>query len=164
MPTRSTNPRQNATPCPDCGVSLTRPNPAKLPNYPTDGAPTKPTPYLRILALAAETGIDVFDFPNAIPKELGAAITLSLDDNDKLRATVGLDPHLDEDPRTDLLAFAIALFSAEPKRIANTPNAALGISKTRLTPAKHGPGHLAWHVLHSCSRDVPSATFASTLI
>nr|WP_157527205.1 hypothetical protein [Kibdelosporangium sp. MJ126-NF4]CEL13517.1 hypothetical protein [Kibdelosporangium sp. MJ126-NF4]CTQ99202.1 hypothetical protein [Kibdelosporangium sp. MJ126-NF4] len=159
MPTRRTNSRQKATPCPDCGVPLTRPTPANLPNYPADGALTKPTPYLRVVALAAAANIDVFDFPHDIPEELGAAITLALDDNDKLCATVGLDRRLDEDLRTDLLAFAIALYTAEPKRIATTPNAALGITQTRLQPAKHGPGHLAWHMLYSCERVVPSATF-----
>ncbi|MBE1461366.1 hypothetical protein [Kibdelosporangium phytohabitans] len=161
MPTRRTNPRQNTTPCPDCGVPLTRPNPADLPNYPIDGALTKPTPYLRVLALAPAANIDVFDFSHPIPDELGAAITLALDDNDQLRATIGLDPHLNEDLRTDLLAFAIALYTAEPERIDNTPNAALGIPKTRVRAARRGAGHLAYHIAFSCGRKTSSATFDS---
>jgi hypothetical protein len=148
-----------APPCPDCGVALTDPSVQHQPDYPTDGPLRQPTPYLRLAATAEQAGAHIFDLPNDIHPELAAAIALRFDDNDHIHAIISLATDLDEDLRTDVLAYALALYIADPLHIANQPDAILTISRTRLPPTTHGPGHLAWHLLHSCGRNATTATF-----
>ncbi|WP_125726786.1 hypothetical protein [Kibdelosporangium aridum] len=127
--------------------------------YPKDGPLTKSTPLQRVLALADTTNVDVFDLTDGTPADVSALATLS-QDNDNLAATIGLAPDLTDDLRTDVIAFAIALIVAMPQTITSTPKGAIAISRTRLDPATDGPGHLARHMLYTCGRTTPSATFA----
>ncbi|WP_173142001.1 hypothetical protein [Kibdelosporangium persicum] len=128
-------------------------------SYPKNGPLTKTTPLQRVLALAETANVDVFDLANGAPTEVSALVTVSQDPDD-LAATVGLAPDLTEDLRTDVIAFVIALVVGTPQTITNTPQATVAISRTPLEPAADGPGHLARHMLYTCGRTTPSATFA----
>lgn len=155
MPAHHADTRQ----CPDCGHPLSRPAVTDLIGYPENGPLTKPTPLLRVLALAEQANVDVFDIAQA-SEQLAAAVTVGQSKDGRLTATLGLISGLAEDLRTDVVAFALALFASDPHAITNTPQATIAISRTRLEPAKDGPGHLARHMLYACGRTTPSATFA----
>ena len=163
MPTNRETVHAAFSPCPDCGVALTDPSVQHQPDYPADGPLRQPTPYLRLAATAEQTGAHIFDLPNDIHPELAAAIALRFDDKDQIHAIISLATDLDEDLRTDVLAYALALYIADPHHIANQPDAILTISRTRLPPTTHGPGHLAWHLLHSCGRNTLSAMFKTAI-
>jgi hypothetical protein len=159
MPTNRETFNAAAPPCPDCGVPLTDPSAQHQPDYPANGPLRQPTPYLRLAATAEQADAHIFDLPNDIHPELAAAIALRFDDNNHIHAIISLATDLEDDLRTDVLAYALALYIADPTHIANQPDAILTISRTRLPPTTHGPGHLAWHLLHSCGRNATTATF-----
>jgi hypothetical protein len=159
MPTNRETVNAAFPPCPDCGVALTDPSVQNQPDYPKDGPLRQPTPYLRLAATAEQAGAHIFDLPTDIHPELVAAIALRFDADNQIQAIISLATDIDENLRTDVLAYALALYTADPLHIANQPDAILTISRTRLPPTTHGPGHLAWHLLHSHGRQIQSATF-----
>ncbi|MFC0105602.1 hypothetical protein [Kibdelosporangium aridum] len=162
MPTNDTESRYNAELCPDCELPLVRPSVPNLVGYPKDGPLTKATPLQRVLALAETANVDVFDLADVTPTYVSALVTID-QCNDNLATTISLTPDLTEDLKTDVIAFALAVVGT-PHTITNTPNSAVAISRTRLAPAKDGPGHLARHMLYTCGRTTPSATFAITAL
>ncbi|GAA4410171.1 hypothetical protein ACFQV2_12750 [Actinokineospora soli] len=118
-------------------------------------------PFERILALACEIEVDVFDLPaDTCGHGFAGAVAVGIDEKNQLRGLVGLADDLDNDLKADTLAFGIAVFAGEPDRIMATAGASLGIGRERQPAASKGPGHLAWHMLYSCGRISPSATFA----
>ncbi|CAM4098392.1 hypothetical protein KIPE111705_40285 [Kibdelosporangium persicum] len=143
--------------CYVCGVELRRRYLDA--DYPSDGPLRAATPYLRMVALAADSGVDVFEVSATVAEGLGGAVGVGFDSSDAVRGTIGLAEDLDEDLRTDILAFGFAVFADIPREIAAMPNRAVGIKRERRARARHGPGHLAWHMLYSCGRDTESATF-----
>lgn len=147
----------SSMPCADCEAPLQRGIPEDL-DYPADGPLRQPTPLLRMTALVQKEGIVVTDLAAASTGRLAGAIALAVDERQQLRAVVGLADDLDEDLRTDLLAFALALFVGDPNRLADQPDARLGLGRKRL-PSARGVGHLAFHMVYGCGRDTPSATF-----
>jgi hypothetical protein len=149
----------NTRPCPDCCVGLTDPSIQQHLDYPKDGPLRQPTPYLRLAGVAEQASAHIFALPNNIHPNLAAAIALRHDSKDHIHAIISLATNLDEDLRTDLLAYALAIYIADPHQIAGQPDAILTISRTRLPPTQRGPGHLAWHLLHSCGRDAPQPIF-----
>jgi hypothetical protein len=149
-------PDQRNSLCPDCGVPL----------YPLSGSTpdttsplAQPTPFLRLVALAGQTGIHVFDMSPEDAAGLAGAIAVGIDKEGELRATIGIAEDLDEDLRADVLAFGIAVFIGDTKKLTSRLNGVLGIGRDRLQAASEGAGHLAWHLLVSSGRNSPSATF-----
>jgi hypothetical protein len=110
-------------------------------------------------AIAAQVEIKVTDVPKDDTAGLAGFVAVGYDEDGDERGLIGLAEDLDDDLRVDVLAFGIAVFAADSERIANSANSWLGIGRERLSPAKTGVGHLAWHMLHTCGRDTPSATF-----
>ena len=151
--------------CPDCGVQLVRP--ADLlgrGDYPSDGPLNAATPFLRLSALAASTGVDVFNVSEKQSSGLAGALGVALDPAFQLRGTIGLAKGLDEELRTDVLAFALAIYTAEAGEVARTRHGSVGICRDRKPHAKRGVGHLAWHMLYNSGRETDSATFEVVVI
>ncbi|ONI77086.1 hypothetical protein ALI144C_33885 [Actinosynnema sp. ALI-1.44] len=128
-------------------------------DYPPDGPLREATPYRRMTGLAAHAGLDVFELPADNAQGLAGAVQVVVDRAGKTRATVGLAQDLDEGLRTDVLAFAVALFADQADRIQKTPNSAIGIRREPQPPDATGPGHVAWHMAEACGRETTSATF-----
>lgn len=117
-------------------------------------------PLERMYALAAEIEVDVLDVPAEVcTDQFCGVVGGGYDQEGQFRGLVGLADDIDDDLRLDALAFGIAVFVAQPDRIAATAAGSLGIGRERRPVAPSGPGHLAWHMLHSCGRTSPSATF-----
>jgi hypothetical protein len=125
----------------------------------TDSPLTQPTLLLRMRALADQVEIKVLDVPIEEAAGLAGFVAVGYNDEGDQRGLIGLAEDLDDDLRVDVLAFGIAVFAADSETIANSANSWLGIGRERLTPAKKGVGNLAWHMLHTCGRNTPSATF-----
>jgi hypothetical protein len=159
MINRSTETDPDTRPCPDCGVIL-RPNAARGSDERLDNGPLQEaTPYLRLSALADKANVYVLDVPQEDADGLAGAIAVGFDKNGELRGMIGLAEDLDEDLCSDVFAFGIAVFVGDTQRITSSTSGSLGIGRERLQPAKKGPGHLAWHMLRTCGRNTPSATF-----
>lgn len=125
----------------------------------TDGPLAQPTPLLRMRALADQVEIKVTDIPTEDAAGLAGFVAVGYTEEGDQRGLIGLAEDLDDDLRVDVLAFGIAVFAADAETIANSSDSWLGIGRERLSPVKNGIGHLAWHMLHTCGRDTPSATF-----
>jgi hypothetical protein len=159
MTTNSTD-HLDARPCPDCGVQLRGPLLSRTRNnYDPNGPLWKDTPLERLTAMATETDIEIIDIPKDDTNGLAGVIAAGHKDVEELHAIIFLAKDLDDDTRADVLAFAIAVFAGETDRITNQPNGYIGITRDRLPPTKQGAGHLAWHMLWTCGRTIPSATF-----
>ncbi|MCE7011833.1 hypothetical protein LWC34_54830 [Kibdelosporangium philippinense] len=108
--------------------------------------------------MAEHVGVVLADIVADDATGLAGAMGVGFEDDGQLRALVGLAEDFDDGLRTDVLAFALALFTGEPQRLVKAPGGRLGIGRRRLTPTA-GVGHLAFHLAYSCGRDTSSATF-----
>jgi hypothetical protein len=147
-------------PCPDCGQALPDLHSARRGQSKDNGPLWKPTPLARIWAVAEQAGMRIVDIPKNSTDGLGGAIACALDENEELRGIIFLAEDLDDNTRADILAFGMSVFVGETHRITNTPEGRIGIGRKRLQSAKKGAGHLAWHLLQTCGRTTPSATFS----
>lgn len=160
MTDRRNIPDPDTVPCPDCGLTLGRTRSDHDGEYPDTGPLHEATPFLRLSALANQIGMDIFPVSeHEAPDGIGGGIAIALDQQGQLRAIVGLAENMDEDLRTDILAFAIAMFVGDTAKIASRPDGYVGIGRKRLKPPKKGVGHLAWHMARTCGRNTLSATF-----
>jgi hypothetical protein len=152
-----------AVTCPDCGKELRGPLLTRAnKDYNPKGPLWKDTPFERLSAIARDARIHLVDIPEADTDGLAGAIATGHYPTGELRAIIFLAEDLDHDTRTDVLAFAIAVFVGEPNRITSQPKGYIGITRDRLPPATKGAAHLAWHMLWTCGRRSPSATFKLT--
>jgi hypothetical protein len=117
------------------------------------------TPLSRLSALAEHAGIDVVTMDAEGVGGLAGAIAIGLDEHGQPRTTIGVAEDLDDDLRTDVLAFCVAVVVGDTQRITSSASGCLDIRRERLEPVRQGPGHLAKHMLYTCGRDTPSATF-----
>jgi hypothetical protein len=128
--------------------------------YPEDGPLRKASPLLRMSALADYANIHVFDIPGGAAAGLSGAVAVVFDkEKGGTNGAIGLAADLDEDLRTDVLAFAMAVYIADTELLMSQPEGRLGIGRKRLEPAKLGAGRLAYHMVLACGRNTPSATF-----
>ncbi|MFD4635951.1 hypothetical protein ACFWN2_01480 [Lentzea sp. NPDC058436] len=138
------------------------------PTDPADDAtindPLLTTPVARLMALAMETNIRVFDVPAARSLQLAGLVGLGSDGNGDPRCMIGLTDDLDDDLRADVLAFGLAVLVGTPDLLDESPDGVLGISRERLPQFDNGPGNLAWHILQTCGRESPSTTFRLMII
>jgi hypothetical protein len=126
--------------------------------------PLLTTPVARLMALAMGTGVRVFDVPAAHSVGLAGLVGVSSDNNGEPLCSIGLTDDLDDDLRADVLAFGLAVLVGTPEILDESPDGILGISRQRLPQADNGPGNLAWHMLETCGRESPSATFRLMII
>jgi hypothetical protein len=104
---------------------------------------TQPGPLSRISALAEDIGVIVFDVPPEATDGLAGAVAVAgIDPDGVLRASIGLAEDLNEQLRSDVLAFGIAVFVGEPGRLLSQANGMLGIGRARLKCAQRGAGYL----------------------
>jgi hypothetical protein len=150
---------RHSYPCPDCGVALKATFTEVADDYPENSPLREATPFLRLCALAASVNVGVFNMAEAQSFGLAGVLGLGTVQDGQRHAAIGLADGIDEDLRTDVLAFGLAVFAADADVIMSRADGCLGISQERLEPAKKGVGHLAWHMLNTCGRDSPSATF-----
>jgi hypothetical protein len=139
-------------PCPVCGVTVRSRDSEADPAFNTSWQG------IQMAASAAGVNVDMIP-PEFCGDEFAGAVSIGFDDAGELRGLVGLAEDLDEELRVDVLAFGVASYVGELARIANTSRGGLGIGRHRLPAARAGAGHLAWHMLRTCGRDNPSATF-----
>lgn len=126
--------------------------------------PLLTTPTARLMALAMGTGIRVFEVPAAHSAGLAGLVGLGSDEAGEPQCKIGLTDDLDDDLRADVLAFGLAVLVGTPEILDESPDGVLGISRQRLPQADNGPGNLAWHMLQTCGRESPSATFRLMII
>jgi hypothetical protein len=146
------------TPCPVCGVVLHQEMVGD------DGGSNVidallSTPMARLCALAMEAGMTIEDISDDEACDLAGAVSVGFDQDGEIHGMLSIAEDLDDDLRTDILAFGIAVYVGEARRIVETPGGYVGIGRDRLPAARRGAGHLAWHMARSCGRDTPSATF-----
>lgn len=122
------------------------------------------TPIARLMALAMETSVRVFDVPANHSVELAGLVGVTSDKDGEPQCRIGLTDDLDDDLRTDVLAFGLAVLVGTPEILDESPDGILGIGRQRLPRADHGPGRLAWHMLQTCGRESPSTTFRLMII
>jgi hypothetical protein len=127
-------------------------------DYPVDGPLRQLTPWRRLEAAAASVDVQIFYAPEVESAGLAGVVGAGFKDDD-LHGLVVLATDLDEDLRTDVLAFAVSVFAADGPRLLTYPGARLGIRRERLSPAETGPGRLAEVIVGQCGRKTPSATF-----
>ncbi|MEV4317780.1 hypothetical protein [Actinocrispum sp. NPDC049592] len=128
-------------------------------SYPADGPLRQPTPLLRIRALAEFTQKHIVNVPKEDAAGTAGFVAIGYDEEGNQRGLIGIAEDLDDGLKADVLAFALAVFAGDSERIANSADGWLAIGRDRLAPAKEGIGYLAWHMLISCGRGTPSATF-----
>ncbi|MCP2244250.1 hypothetical protein [Lentzea aerocolonigenes] len=126
--------------------------------------PLLTTPTARLMALAMGTGIRVFEVPAARSAGLAGLVGLGSDHDGEPQCKIGLTDDLDDDLSADVLAFGLAVLVGTPEILDESPDGILGISRQRLLQADNGPGNLAWHMLQTCGRESPSATFRLVII
>jgi len=126
--------------------------------------PLLTTPVARLMALAMETNVRVFDVPAQRSLGLAGLVGAGSDGNGDPRCSIGLTDDLDDDLRADVLAFGIAVLVGTPELLDESPDGVLGISRERLEQHESGPGNLAWHILQTCGRESPSTTFRLLVI
>jgi hypothetical protein len=108
--------------------------------------------------------IRVFDVPADRSVGLAGLVGIGSDKVDEPQGMIGLTDDLDDKLRADVLAFGLAVLVGTPEILAESPDGILGISRQRLPQADNGPGNLAWHMLQTCGRESPSATFRLMII
>ncbi|SES29933.1 MULTISPECIES: hypothetical protein [Lentzea] len=126
--------------------------------------PLLTTPVARLMALAMETNVRVFDVPAAHSAGLAGLVGLGSDAAGEPRCMIGLTDDLDDDLRADVLSFGLAVLVGTPDLLDESPDGVLGISRERLPQHDNGPGNLAWHILQTCGRESPSTTFRLLII
>lgn len=144
-------------PCPRCGVVLRDAGPPSSRSILDQSAFT--TPLARLLALASEVGMMVEAVSREVMMDLAGAVSIGYDEKGEARSITFLAEDLGDELRADVLAFAIALFAAEPDRISAAPDGFVGIGSQRRSDPGRGTGHLAWHMARSCGRETSSTTF-----
>ncbi|MPZ00547.1 MAG: hypothetical protein GEU97_21725 [Actinophytocola sp.] len=144
-------------PCPVCGVTPAATQPV---GSGVVHDPSLPSPWERLCALAREADIEVCQLaPELSDHDVAGAVAINCDDNAGPPGLVALAEGLDDDTRTDVLAFGIAMFTTEHEQPPGDPVITFGIRRHRLPAAPSGVGHLAWHMLRTCGRLTSSATF-----
>lgn len=147
----------DTVPCPVCGDERLRF--LRFDNYGIDiHDPLLTTPVARLCAVAAEMGIMVQDLPADKTDGYAGGVALGSNDKGDIRGMICLSEDLDDGLRADALGFGIAVLIADTGRVANTPDAYLGLGMERLPAARMGAGHLAWHMVRLCGRITSSAT------
>lgn len=126
--------------------------------------PLLTTPTARLMALAMDTNVRVFEVPAAHSVGLAGLVGLGSDEHGEPQCKIGLTDDLDDDLRADVLAFGLAVLVGTPEILGESPDGVLGISRQRLPQAGNGPGNLAWHMLQTCGRESPSTTFRLMVI
>jgi hypothetical protein len=126
--------------------------------------PLLTTPLARMMALAMGTDVRVFEVPAAHSAGLAGLVGVGSGPDGEPQCKIGLTDDLDDDLRADVLAFGLAVLVGTPEVLDESPDGVLGISRQRLPQAGNGPGNLAWHMLQTCGRESPSATFRLMII
>lgn len=121
--------------------------------------PTLTTPIARLCAVAAKVGVEVIDAPQEVAGDAAGALITGFDEEGELHGIVAVAKDLNDDLRADAIAFGLATFVAEPKRIMAADGGFLVFSRNRIADTEPGPGHLARHMAFSCGRVTRSATF-----
>jgi hypothetical protein len=143
-------------PCPHCGKTLG----SKKDREPGVVSDPAMSPLQRMQAVAEAADIDVFALPaGECGNEFAGAVAVGYPENGEVHGMVGLAEDLDDNLRVDVLAYGIAAFCGERERIISTQQGLLGIGRVRLPNERTGIGHLAWHMVRTCGRLSPSATF-----
>jgi hypothetical protein len=126
--------------------------------------PLLTTPLARLMALAMGTNVRVFEVPAAQSAGLAGLVGVGSGTDGEPQCKIGLTDDLDDGLRADVLAFGLAVLVGTPEVLDESPDGVLGISGERLPQAGNGPGNLAWHMLETCGRVSPSATFRLMVI
>lgn len=126
--------------------------------------PMLTTPLARMMALAMGTDVRVFEVPVAHSAGLAGLVGVGSGPDGEPQCKIGLTDDLDDGLRADVLAFGLAVLVGTPEILDESPDGVLGISRERLPQAGNGPGNLAWHMLQTCGRESPSATFRLMII
>lgn len=159
MDTFGTEPHPDTLPCPVCGITLRNTALRREPAGHTIYDPSLTTPWARMRFLASKAGVTIDELPKDVRAGLGGAVSIGCDEDGVQHALVALAEDLDDNLRTDILAFGLAMVAVEPNLVAYAPGSSLGIRREALPPANSGIGHVAWHMARSCGRDTPSAMF-----
>jgi hypothetical protein len=140
-----------------------------------ESVPGPADPVIRLCEIAGRLGITVAGGADAGGADADGADADGWPDESTAAVVsfgehIALNPGLDEDLRTDVLAMALIVAAVMGEHATGHPCAITApgglvlISQTRAAGLEPGPGRLATLLARKCGRDTPSAAFAYTVI